>query len=101
MKIIHLNGYSRSELDGFKPIVVRNILESIRNLIHAIHRFHIPFSDEETEECSRRVLSVVEDLQMPSLTPELAGMIERVWRDEAAKKALEKSSEFYMMDTAP
>ena len=43
MKIIHLNGFSRSELDGYKPIVVRNVLESIRNLIHAIDRFGIEF----------------------------------------------------------
>lgn len=102
MKILHLNGFTRSELDGYRTIVVRNVLESIRNLIHAIDRFAIPYEREETRASAQGVLAVAEDLRVPVMTPALAEMISAVWTDGAALKAMkEHGSEFYMMDTAP
>ncbi|KAK6462255.1 guanine nucleotide binding protein, alpha subunit [Scheffersomyces coipomensis] len=36
MKILHQNGYSKSELQEYKPFVYKNILDCIKNVINAI-----------------------------------------------------------------
>lgn len=43
-----------------------------------------------------------EDGDLPSqLSPELGRHIQCIWQDPACAKAMERSNEFYMMDTAP
>lgn len=52
MKILHLNGYSPDELATFTPVIIRNIYDSIRNIILAVEKKQLSF---ENSACKVRI----------------------------------------------
>ena len=49
MKIIHQNGYSRDELLAFKPIIFRNVSDSILAIIKAVEGLGFQYSIPDNE----------------------------------------------------
>lgn len=102
MKIIHLNGYSKDELVSYRNIVWGNILESIVNLINAIEKFGLEFTDPKNSQFSKQLKDIVDYSNAdPTIDRNIGQMIKSVWTDDASRTAMERSNEFYMMDTAP
>lgn len=56
MKIIHQNGYKKSELLSFRKDIYRNVVESMQQMITAMHKMSADFSTEPEREASKLVL---------------------------------------------
>lgn len=104
MKIIHQNGYTKDELIGFKSTIFNNIVDSMKNLVDAIRMLRLEFSESRNSVFASRFLDLVENRRIntdePRLPPEITEMIESLWKDSVVEKALERSSEFYLLDSA-
>lgn len=49
MKIIHQNGYTRQELESFKPTIVKNTIDSFYTLLFYVKRMGLQFCDPSVE----------------------------------------------------
>jgi hypothetical protein len=41
MKIIHQNGYTIAELLAFRPLILKNLIESARDVVQALGKFYL------------------------------------------------------------
>ncbi|KAI9182863.1 Guanine nucleotide-binding protein alpha-2 subunit [Blastocladiella emersonii ATCC 22665] len=105
MKIIHQNGYSREELLGYRSTVFSNTIDSMRALIEALRTLALDYELEANRPLAERFLDLVDSRKLnpddPRLLPEAASIIESIWKDPMIPRALARSSEFYMLDSAP
>ncbi|KAI9220932.1 heterotrimeric G protein alpha subunit [Blastocladiella britannica] len=105
MKIIHQDGFSRDELLAYRPTVFSNIAESMRALIEAFRALGIEFDLEINNQRAARFLELCDlqkvDTDASRLLPEAASIVESIWRDPVTPRGLARSSEFYIMDSAP
>ncbi|GAA5958997.1 hypothetical protein JCM21900_000722 [Sporobolomyces salmonicolor] len=123
MKIIHQNGYSRDEMMLFRLTIHKNILDSAQGLVLALRRFKLepieevnrPYADkimdyrleDDTYSTSSPVLNTSPRGSSFSsginggLSPEVVRAIDSLWHDPIIPSVLDRSSEFYLMDSAP
>ncbi|KAI3640249.1 hypothetical protein MIR68_001127 [Amoeboaphelidium protococcarum] len=101
MRICFMNGYSKDELLSVKPIICKNIYDSIKALIEACQRFEYQFENPECVEIARQLTGVKYSAMDATINKPTGDMIKAVWIDAAVKRAFERSNEFYIMDTAP
>ncbi|GAA5862444.1 hypothetical protein JCM1840_004184 [Sporobolomyces johnsonii] len=119
MKIIHQNGYSRDEMVLFRLTIHKNILDSAQGLVLALRRFKM----EPIEEVNRHYADKIMDYRLEGdtystsspvlnsspgsgfnnggLSPEVVRAIDSLWHDPIIPSVLDRSSEFYLMDSAP
>lgn len=102
MKIIHMNGYSQSELAEFKPAIHKNVMESAKSLIDGIDKLGLQIQNPEVKAQfdALKAKCVSSDMLQVSVDPGCATMIKAVWMDKAAQDALQRTNEFYIMDSA-
>merc|ERR1711916_372811 len=90
MKILHLNGFTKAELMGFKPVLHSNAIEIVQTLLHgctelgiAIAPEHQALFDKLEELSSIETPEVKEsyekraDLQLPSSAEYIMSNLER------------------------
>jgi len=97
MKIIHLNGFSQEERQGFKSIIFSNVVGSMRVLIEATEKLHIQISSEN-QSIATRVME--EEYFTGDLTPHIANDIKTLWIDAGIRQAFSRSAEFQLNDSA-
>jgi guanine nucleotide-binding protein subunit alpha len=99
MKIIHQNGYTKEELVNWKLIVYRNLIQSAQAIVNALDQFHYQLSSEKSQYEAQLILNFrLND----TLDPSVVDAIVSVWKDPVTSLLLEeRSSEFYLMDSAP
>lgn len=97
MKIIHLNGFTQTELMGFTPIIFQNIVGSIRVLVEACQNLGIPLKQANIS-VAERVLH--EDYFTGDLTPQIVNDIKALWNDSGIREAVSRASEFQLNDSA-
>ena len=102
MKIIHQNGYTVEELAMYRLTIYKNVVDCAKSLIAAMRQFEIEPDDAANHHHCDFVLdySVDPDPEKP-LDARLGDAITSVWRDGCIPRVLERSSEFYLMDSAP
>jgi guanine nucleotide-binding protein G(i) subunit alpha len=102
MKIIHQNGYNHEELMVYRLTVIKNLVDSAQALVLALRKFTLEPEIEENRANAEKILQYrVEADPSTTLDPSMGAAIEALWNDPAASMAMERSSEFYMMDSAP
>ena len=100
MKIIHQNGYTREELVAFRPGIRKNTLECMQSLVLAIRNLSIPYHNALCVPIADDILKF--DLHDPPYFDEAFGeKLQTILLDDACAKAMEMSSHFYIMDSAP
>ncbi|XP_011363537.1 guanine nucleotide-binding protein G(t) subunit alpha-3 [Pteropus vampyrus] len=100
MKIIHKNGYSEQECMEFKAVIYSNTLQSILAIVKAMTTLGIDYVNPRSAE-DRQQLCVLENtLEDGRMTPELAEVIKRLWRDPGIQACFERSSEYQLNDSA-
>ena len=101
MKIIHQNGFSRSELMLYRLTVIRNLVDSAQAVVLAMRKFAQEPHLLENRRNSDVILQykVVPDPAEP-LPEEIGRAIESLWRDPAITEVMKHSSDFYLMDNA-
>ncbi|KAL1922395.1 uncharacterized protein VTP21DRAFT_9934 [Calcarisporiella thermophila] len=103
MKIIHQNGYNKAELEWWRTIVYKNLVESAQTLIASLEKLELEF--EMTENRSRADLIMAYQVQNSPdyrLSSEISDALYAVWHDPVVQKMLDRGHiEFYLMDSAP
>ncbi|TIB76478.1 hypothetical protein E3Q23_01802 [Wallemia mellicola] len=102
MKIIHQNGYSKEELIGFRLIVFKNVVDSAQSVILALRKLSMEPISNTNQHYADYILGFRLDLE-PGMTlnKELVNAIDSLWNDPIIPKLLDRSSEWYLMDSAP
>ncbi|ODN72747.1 guanine nucleotide-binding protein subunit alpha [Cryptococcus amylolentus CBS 6039] len=101
MKIIHQNGYSKDELLTFRGIVHKNVLDSAQALIMAMRKIGVDPEDANNRAYADRILEYRIDADPSSTIPsEILFNIESLWHDPVIPAVMDRSSEFYLMDSA-
>ncbi|KAK4519268.1 uncharacterized protein ATC70_009500 [Mucor velutinosus] len=103
MKIINQNGYTKDELQSWRTIVYKNLVESAQTLVQAILTFDLKFDNGVNNEKTMIIKSYkFSGDSRIILDASLIEAIESVWADTTTKFCIEdKASEFYLMDSAP
>jgi hypothetical protein len=98
MKILHLDGFkSPEEKAAYKALVWKNLLESMQTLCHACDTLKISLDSDENRARSAALLSLsVNDSPLPHKSD-----IQALWHDTGVQKAVARSSEFHLLDSAP
>lgn len=102
MKIIHQNGYTQEERTLYRLTIYKNLVDCMKALTGAMEQFdNVPEGEDVKEHIEYiKDYNVDPDPETP-LDMEVADAVEAIWADPAAKKTMERASEFYMMDSAP
>ncbi|KAJ1982788.1 Guanine nucleotide-binding protein alpha-2 subunit [Dimargaris xerosporica] len=102
MKIIHQNGYTLEELGLFRMTIFKNLIDSAQDLIVGMKRLRMA----PDLELNREFASVLMEYRMGNaftvkLPSELVQGIDSLWHDPIISKVMDRSNEFYLMDSAP
>lgn len=98
MKILHSNGFkSPEEKASFKALIWKNTLESIQTLCQACETLKIPYEHSLNKN---RALALLQ-LNVNDSPLDYRNDIRTVWRDSGIQKAVQRSSEFHLLDSAP
>ena len=101
MKIIHQNGYSQEELMMFRLTVIKNLVDSAQAVVLALRKFKIEPEMPENRESADAILQYRVDADPgTSLDPAMARRVDSLWHDPVMATIIERSSEFYLMDSA-
>eukprot|EP00835_Amoeboradix_gromovi_P000518 NODE_18_length_40692_cov_0.469183.p11 type:complete len:342 gc:universal NODE_18_length_40692_cov_0.469183:1560-535(-) len=104
MKIIHMNGYNTQESLSFKPTIYANIVLSIKLFTDALVKLGLNWRVEKNKKLVKRFQELTEgqkDTNQLALNQEHADIITSLWSDPVVQEALKRSSEFYLLDSAP
>lgn len=102
MKIIHQNGYSKDELSLYRLTIYKNLIDCMKALISAIHQFEIEIEDSTVRDFTDYIMSYTIDPDPGTeLDPKVGEAVTSIWHDASVPKVMERSSEFYLMDSAP
>jgi guanine nucleotide-binding protein G(i) subunit alpha len=98
MKIIHQNGYTKEELLNWRVTVYRNLIQSAQAIVNALNQFEYRLSNEKIEYEAQRIS---EYRLEENIDPLIIDAVISVWHDPAVALLLDqKSTEFYLMDSA-
>ncbi|XP_051964223.1 guanine nucleotide-binding protein G(i) subunit alpha-3-like isoform X1 [Xyrauchen texanus] len=100
MKIIHEDGYSVEECKQYKVVVYSNTIQSIIAIIRAMGRLKIDFGDRTRADDARQLFVLAGTAEEGIMTPELSGVICRLWKDEGVQKCFARSREYQLNDSA-
>ncbi|KAG0228699.1 Guanine nucleotide-binding protein alpha-2 subunit [Actinomortierella wolfii] len=102
MKVIHQGGYSKEELASFKLTVYKNLVDSAQALVLAMEKLRLEPVLPENRAMADRILDYrVEADPYFVLSPDIVNAIESLCNDPIIATCMERSSEFYLMDSAP
>lgn len=101
-KILHQNGYTAEELALYRPTIYKNVIDCAKGLIGAMEQFEIHPEQELNRTYCKLLLdySIDPDPNKP-LGAKVGEAISSIWQDPCIPKILERSSEFYILDSAP
>jgi guanine nucleotide-binding protein subunit alpha len=102
MKIIHQNGYTREELAQYRLTIYKNVIDCAKAVIGAMKQFDIQLEHEINRQYSDYLMeySVDPNPEKP-LEMKVGQAVSSIWHDPCIPKLMDRSSEFYMMDSAP
>ncbi|XP_072537859.1 guanine nucleotide-binding protein G(i) subunit alpha isoform X1 [Salminus brasiliensis] len=100
MKIIHEDGYSEEECKQYKVVVYSNTIQSIIAIIRAMGRLKIDFGDPTRADDARQLFVLAGTAEEGVMTPELAGVIRRLWKDGGVQSCFARSREYQLNDSA-
>ncbi|TIB34974.1 hypothetical protein E3P85_00683 [Wallemia ichthyophaga] len=102
MKIIHQNGYSKEELIGFRLVVFKNVVDSAQSVVLALRKLGMEPRWNINQHYADYILDYSLDLEPGmSLSKDLIKAIDSLWNDPIIPDILDRSSEWYLMDSAP
>ena len=101
MKIIHQNGFTSEERMEYRPLVYSNTIQSLVDILRAITKLGIAFSQEDREADRNMVMGVVlrmEDTE--AFSGDLLAAMQRLWVDTGLQQCFSRSNEYQLNDSA-
>jgi len=101
MKIIHQSGFTQEELLVYRSVVMRNVFESAQTLVLAMRKLGVDCAHGVNRAYAQQIL----DFQLRSdpsttLPLEFGQAVASLWSDPVINDVLNRSTEFYLMDSA-
>uniref|UniRef100_A0AAY5KYL1 Adenylate cyclase-inhibiting G alpha protein n=1 Tax=Esox lucius TaxID=8010 RepID=A0AAY5KYL1_ESOLU len=100
MKIIHEDGYTQEECSQYRVVVYSNTIQSIIAIIRAMGRLGIDFGETARSDDARQLFALASSAEEGVMTPELAGVIKRLWQDAGVQICFGRSREYQLNDSA-
>ena len=101
-RIIHEKGYSKEECLQYRPIVFSNTIQSLIAIIRAMGLLKIGLADSQRVEDAKNLFKLASTFSDSNcLSPELSGVMKRLWRDAGVKLCFMRSREYQLNDSAP
>ncbi|ORX35574.1 G-protein alpha subunit [Kockovaella imperatae] len=101
MKIIHQNGYSKDELLTYRMTIHKNVLECAQALIMAMRKLGVDPEEPSNRVFADRILEYrLEADPLATVSSDIITAIESLWHDPVIPSVMDRSSEFYLMDSA-
>ncbi|KAF9580993.1 Guanine nucleotide-binding protein alpha-2 subunit [Lunasporangiospora selenospora] len=102
MKVIHQGGYSREERAAYRLPIYKNIIDSAQALVLAMEKLRLESEKPEYKALADRILDYrVEADPYFVLNSDIVNAIDMLYHDPITSAYMERSSEFYIMDSAP
>ncbi|KAJ3375965.1 Guanine nucleotide-binding protein alpha-2 subunit [Allomyces arbusculus] len=99
MKIIHQSGYTQQELLNYRSTIFANTMDSIRVLVESIRLLQLDYELDENSMHAARFMELQETRQInyddPQILPEVAIIIESIWKDPVIAKLMLRTSDFF------
>lgn len=99
MRIIHEQGYSQEECIQHRPVVHSNTIQSLAAIIKAMRMLKIDYGDLSREQDARKFFQFISSRENV-ITPDLAIIMHRLWRDDGIQKCFARSREYQLNDSA-
>lgn len=128
IRIIHEDGYSEEECKQYKVVVYSNTIQSIMAIIRAMGLLKIDFGDpvravsqqlllnrglnhnrkyfamQVTElffqDDARQLFTLASTAEEGVMSPELTGVIRKLWNDSGVQACFDRSREYQLNDSA-
>lgn len=100
MKIIHETGYSHEECEQYRPVVYSNTIQSLMAIIRAMGQLRIDFADPQKTDVARQFFTYASAAEEGELTPELVGLMKKLWADQGVQLCFSRSREYQLNDSA-
>jgi len=100
MKIIHEKGYSQDECLQYKPVVYSNAIQSLIAIIKAMGQLKIDFGAADRGEDARQFFALAGHADEGEMSPELSGIMKRLWKDTGVQGCFSRSREYQLNDSA-
>lgn len=100
MKIIHETGYSHEECEQYRPVVYSNTIQSLMAIIRAMGQLRIDFADPQKTDAARLFFTYASAAEEGELTPELVGLMKKLWSDQGVQNCFARSREYQLNDSA-
>lgn len=102
MKIIHGDGYSSEELEGYKPVIFGNLTSSMKVVLSAMDTLRIPFTSPDCKEHADVIQDLYKNLPTGTkLAPNIVEAFIALWNDEGVKTCFRRAFEYQLNDSAP
>jgi len=105
MKIIHSNPFDNQELQTYKHVIYRNVLDSIRALIENMALLGIPYQNQNSIPKAQKISAIPESCIVSTsvenlLTVELGRDIRTIWNDRGIQECYNQRNKFQLIDSA-
>ncbi len=104
VKIIFNRGYTNDEKQSFKPLIVRNLVESLLRIVRLMNSQEIAFETDENEMNAKMLMEIelddYDDKSIMGLNKQLSKMMRSLWNDNKLKIFHSYSFECQQQDTA-
>ena len=99
MRIIHGDGYTDGDKEGFTKLVFQNIFTAMQTMIQAMERLKIQYQNPDSSDKAEIVLSV--DLETIAMfqSPYVEA-IKDLWNDRGIQECYDRRREFQLIDSA-
>jgi hypothetical protein len=100
--MLYESGYTEKEYDVFKESIYTNIVQSMKALLTACHKFKIQIEDKNIHKISEKIDALTEaDLSnITGIYNESFGKeLQQLWCDKSIQKVLSISSQFQLLDS--
>jgi hypothetical protein len=98
MKILYLKGFTSTERNTYKEVVVANAVMAMRALVLAAQNFGIAIKPENQEHAMTFANNSV--FFQTTMTPALMTGLTELWSDPGIRATLKRSSEFQLVDSS-
>jgi GTPase SAR1 family protein len=102
MKIMHNNGFSKDECQGYRETVHGNLLKAIKALTEAARNFDIPLEEPDNIARADKVMEIDDEMILTVQkiwSPDFAHDIEKLWKDHGIQKTFARRNEFQLDDS--
>ncbi len=104
MKILHQNGYTNKECLEYRPIIIRNTIESLICILNAMIQLNIKFENSECMLDSELFFSSAfykTGQIREKLDYHFGEFMTRLWLDRGTQACFQRSREYHLNDSAP